>query len=161
VTTLARYTSTGLIIPQLRNHGPAAVLGELCSALGREGRVEDVLAFYNMAMSQEQVSHNAVPPGWALPYACVKGLSRLTFALGRSEEGLDWFGGQKVRLVFLFAVPETEAALHSRLLGALARLGQDPLRLEALFEASDSHAIFEVLQRIRLRPASSVAAPLV
>jgi mannitol/fructose-specific phosphotransferase system IIA component (Ntr-type) len=161
VTTIAHYTSPGLIVPQLRTRSTPAVIGELCSQLQREGRVEDLLSFYNGVVSHECLSSTAMQPGLALPHARVKGLSRLSFALGRSATPLNWVGanGLEVKLVFLFAVPERDGAEYITLLSGLAKLSQDPLRWQSLLEATDSHALFEVLQQIRLRQPRAAAVP--
>ena len=89
-------------------------------------------------------------PGWAVPHARLAGIPRLSFALGRTAKPLAWFGGQPVHTVFLFAVPETEAAAYLNLISGLAKLSQDRLRREHLADASDSPAMFEVLQGIPL-----------
>jgi len=160
VTTIAPYTSTGLIVPQLRGRSPAAAIGELCSCLGRENRVPDLLPFYNAVMGLEQVSSTATPPGWAMPHARVKGLTRLALAVGRTAEPLDWFGHGGIGLVFLFAVPETDGITYRAVLSGLARLSRTPAMLENLLQAPDSHAMFEVLRQIRMRsPRPGTAIP--
>ncbi len=153
VLTLAHYTSPELIVPQLQSRGTAAVLAELCSGLERTGRVADLLTFYNAVVSHERLSSTAMPPGWALPHARIKGLPRLSFTLGRSATPLDWqeAGGPGVSLVFLFAVPEEDGASYMNLLSALAKFSQDPVRWQALLYAADSQSMFETLQRIPLR----------
>ncbi|MCX6906095.1 MAG: hypothetical protein NTW03_21965 [Verrucomicrobia bacterium] len=45
MSTLAHYTSPELIVPELRARGTAAVIGELCSAMEREGRLENPSAY--------------------------------------------------------------------------------------------------------------------
>jgi mannitol/fructose-specific phosphotransferase system IIA component (Ntr-type) len=161
VTTIAPYTSTGLIVSQLRGRSPAAAIGELCSCFGRENRVNDLLSFYNSVMTLEQVSTTATPPGWAMPHARVKGLARLSFAVGRIAEPLDWYGHGGIRLVFLFAVPETDGITYRAVLSGLARLSRTPVMRDSLIEAPDSHAMFEVLRQVRMRsPKPGTALPI-
>lgn len=151
VTTIAHYTTTGLIIPQLRGRGATAVIGELCSTLAREGKVTDLLPFYNAVLSLEQLSSTATPRGWALPHARVKGLECPAFAVGRSDEPLDWFGREGIRLVFLFAVPENDSEDYRMVLSGLARLSRTPALREALLQAPDSNAILEILRQMQTR----------
>jgi mannitol/fructose-specific phosphotransferase system IIA component (Ntr-type) len=56
-----------------------------------------------------------------------------------------------VQLVFLLAVPATDAAGYLHLLASLARLGQQPEQLAQLRVAENAEAILAVLQQIRLR----------
>lgn len=153
VTTLAQFTSPGLIVPRLRSRDAAAAIWELCLALQHEGRLKDSLPFYNTVMNHEFLGSTATSPGWALPHARIKGLSQLSFALGRSDPPLDWLGrgGQRVRMVFLFAVPETHSTTYLALISGLARLGQDPAGWESLLHAPDREAILNILGKIRLR----------
>lgn len=150
VLTLAHYTSAELIEPRLRSRATPAVLAELCSRLERCGRVEDPLAFYNAVVSHERLGSSAVKPGWALPHARIQTVRPLCFALGRSGAPLDWLesGQAQVRLVFLFAVPRAEPASYLSLLGALARLSCDSARAEALLQAPDPQAMYEVLEEV-------------
>jgi mannitol/fructose-specific phosphotransferase system IIA component (Ntr-type) len=159
MSTLAQHTSPELIVSQLRSRTAAGVIGELCATLEREGRVKDPLSFYNAVMSHEALSSTAISPGWALPHARVPGLERLSFALGRSAAPLDWLqhGGEPVQLIFLFAVPETDGVSYLTLISGLAKLSQDPIRMERLLRAPDNQAMLEVLKQIRLpqpRPAA-------
>ncbi|HWI60071.1 MAG TPA: PTS sugar transporter subunit IIA, partial [Bacillota bacterium] len=146
MTTLASYTSPELIFPQLLNRATPAVIGELCSALERHGRVKEPLPLFNAVMSHEMLSSSAMAPGWALPHARLKQLSQLSFALGRSRPALEWHGQAepKVQLVFLSAIPETDGATYLTLISGLARLSQDAARLERLLQASNREAIYEV-----------------
>jgi mannitol/fructose-specific phosphotransferase system IIA component (Ntr-type) len=56
-----------------------------------------------------------------------------------------------VQIVFLLAVPATDAAGYLHLLASLARLGQQPELLAQLRAAEDAEAILAVLQKIRMR----------
>jgi nitrogen PTS system EIIA component len=151
--TLAQFTSPELILPSFRSHDTAAAVWELCMILQREGRLKDSLPFYNTVMNQEILGNTSSLPGWALPHARLKGFSQLSFAMGRSDPPLDWLGrgGQGVQLVFLFAVPESQATTFLALTAGLARLSQDPAGTESLRRATDSESIFNLLHKIRLR----------
>ena len=56
-----------------------------------------------------------------------------------------------MQLIFLLAVPATDAAGYLHLLASLARLGQQPELLAQLRVADNAEAILAVLERIRLR----------
>ncbi len=160
MTTLADFTSLGLIVPHLRAQDAAAVVGELCSAMQREGRLKDLLPFYNAAMNQEYLSSSATPQGWVLAEARVKGLGDVCFALGRSDTPLEWFGrtSLRVRMVFLFAVPETDATTYLTLVSGLGRLAQDANLIQGLVSASDGDAMLNILGRVPLRQTHPTAS---
>lgn len=155
---VADYTEPSLMLPLLCSRDAAAATAELCSMLQRLGRISDLLPFYHAVLSHESLCSTAISPGWAMPHARLAAISQLSFALGRTAEPLAWFGGERVSLVFLFAVPECDGGAYLNLIASLARLSQDRLRLERLADASDSRSMFEVLQETPLprRPAAVV-----
>jgi mannitol/fructose-specific phosphotransferase system IIA component (Ntr-type) len=110
MSTVADYTEPSLMVPLLRSRDAAGVTAELCSTLDRQGRISDLLPFYHAVISHEALSSTAMAPGWAMPHARLAVVRRLSFALGRTAEPLVWFGGEPVNMVFLFAVPESQAA---------------------------------------------------
>jgi mannitol/fructose-specific phosphotransferase system IIA component (Ntr-type) len=156
--TVADYTEPSLMVPLLHSRSAAAVTAELGSSLQRQRRIGDLLPFCQAVLSRESLSSTAMAPDWALPHARMAGISRLAFALGRTAEPVRWFGGEAVSLVFLFAVPETDAGAYLGLLSSLAKLAQDPLRLKYLADAGDSRTMFQVLQEISVphRPVATL-----
>jgi len=151
--TLAEYTRPALIVPELRERDTAGIIGELSQVLQRQGCVADVLPFYHTALNQELLSNSALESGLAFPHSRLGGVKQLTFALGRTPEPVTWGAGGpwRVRLIFLLAVPATDAAGYLHLLASLARLGQRTELLDELRGAANAEAILAVLERIRMR----------
>ena len=151
--SLADYTQPALVVPRLREGDTAGIISELSQAFQREGCVLDFLPFYQAALNQELLANSALDCGLAFPHARLCGVRRLLFAFGRTPEPIVWGARSSwpVQLVFLLAVPATDAAGYLHLLASLARLGQQPGLLAQLREAEDAEAIFAVLQKIRLR----------
>src|ERR1035438_8093671 len=149
-TTLADYTQPGLIMPELHERDTAGVVSELSQALQREGYVADLLPFYHAALNQELLANTALACGLAFPHARLSGVKRLQFAFGRTPEPIVWGARSSwpVLLVFLLAVPATDAAGYLHLLASLARLGQQPEQLAQLRVAENAEAILAVLQQI-------------
>ena len=152
--TLRDYTRPSLILPRLRQRDTAGVVNELSQALQREGCVPDLLPFYHAALNQELLAHSGGENGLAFPHARLSAVKHLQFALGRAPESLAWGANSSARvdLVFLLAVPATDAASYLHLLASLARLGRQPELLEELRKARDAEAILDLLASIRLRP---------
>jgi mannitol/fructose-specific phosphotransferase system IIA component (Ntr-type) len=153
--SLADYTRPALIVPRLRERDTAGIISELSQALQREGSVPDVLPFYQAALNQESLANSALESGLALPHARLSIVKHLQFAFGRASEPIVWGGKNSwpVQLVFLLAVPATDAAGYLHLLASLARLGQQPEILAQLREADDAKSILALLQQVRLRHA--------
>jgi mannitol/fructose-specific phosphotransferase system IIA component (Ntr-type) len=153
--SLADFTSADLIVPELRGRDVATVIRELCAVLQREAGMPDLLPFYHAALNREFLIGTALNCGLAIPHARVSGLARLTFALGRSAEPLVWLPKDRppVRLVFLCAVPATEATAYLLLTSGLARLAKERECLATLLDASETSVMWDALRQIKLRPA--------
>jgi mannitol/fructose-specific phosphotransferase system IIA component (Ntr-type) len=151
--SLADYTRAGLIVPQLRQRDAAGVISELSLVLQREGCVPDVLPFYQAALNQELLANPALDCGLAFPHARLSGVKRLQFAFGRTPAPITWGARRSwpVQIVFLLAVPATDAAAYLHLLASLARLGQRPDLLAQLRAAESADAILATLGEIRMR----------
>jgi mannitol/fructose-specific phosphotransferase system IIA component (Ntr-type) len=151
--SLADYTRSALIVPRLRERDAAGIISELSQLLQREGSVPDVLQFYQAALNQELLANSALDSGLAFPHARLSGVKRLQFAFGRAPEPVVWGARSSwpVQLVFLLAVPATDAAGYLHLLASLARLGQQPELLATLRGAESAEAILEALQQVKVR----------
>jgi mannitol/fructose-specific phosphotransferase system IIA component (Ntr-type) len=151
--TLADFTSPGLIIPHLRGEEAASAIKELSQVLQLEKRVPDLLPFYQAALNREFMVSTHMESGIAFPHARVPGLKQVCFALGRSDEPLGWGpnAARSVRLVFLIAVPATDATEYLLLISGLARLSRDSGLVARLHTARDTFQILETLQQVRLR----------
>lgn len=152
--TLADYTRPGLLVPRLRERDAAGIISELSHVLQHEGLVADVLPFYHIALNHELLANSAHPCGIALPHGRLSGVKQLQFAFGRAPEPVGWGakGSCPVQLIFLLAVPATDAACYLHLLASLARLAQQPEWLAELRSAEDSRSVMAVLEKIKLRP---------
>ena len=151
--SLVDYTGSGLIVPELREGDTAGIISELSQALQRQAAVPDVLPFYQAALNQELLTSSALDCGLAFPHARLSGIKRLQFAFGRTPAPIAWGAKSSwpAQLIFLLAVPATDAAGYLHLLASLARLGQQPDVLAQLRVAEDVQAILDVLGNIRMR----------
>ncbi len=152
--SLADYTRPELVLPELREHDTAGIIGELSQLLHRHGCVPDMLPLYHSALNQELLANSALECGLAFPHARLSGVKQLQFALGRAAHPVSWGakGFWPVQLIFLLAVPATDAASYLQLLASLARLGQQPERLAELRTAETPDAILAALEKIKMRP---------
>jgi mannitol/fructose-specific phosphotransferase system IIA component (Ntr-type) len=151
--TVAEYTHPDLIVPELRERDPAGIISELSQALQRYGCLPDVLPFYHAALNQELLSGSATECGMAFPHARLSGVKSLRFAIGRTQQPVIWGpkGAAPVQLIFLLAVPATNAAPYLQLLASLARLKQQPSIGEELRNAASADGIYSALQKLKMR----------
>jgi mannitol/fructose-specific phosphotransferase system IIA component (Ntr-type) len=150
--SLANFTRRELILTQLREQDAAGIIGELSQVLRNQGFVPDVLPFYQAALNQELFFNSANGFGIALAHARLGGVKHLKFALGRAGKPVTWGtkGSWPVRLVFLLAVPATDAAAYLHLLSGFARLGRNQETLVELLAASDASTALTILRKIKL-----------
>ncbi len=151
--TLADFTRPELIAPEVRAQDTAGVLGELSQLLQREGCMPDLLPFYHTALNQELLSSSALDCGIAFPHGRLSGVRHLQFAFGRLAQPITWGTGKSwpVQLVFLLAVPATDAAMYLHLLASIAKLGHQPTVLAGLRAADTPGKILSLLGQIRMR----------
>ena len=150
--SLADYTRRELIVLRLQERDAAGIIGELSRVLREQGYVPDVLPFYQAALNQELLSNSANGFGIAVAHARLGGVKQLQFALGRTDQPVAWGakGSWPVQLVFLLAVPATDAASYLHLLSSLARLGRNHDVLAELLAVSDASAVLTMLRKIKL-----------
>jgi mannitol/fructose-specific phosphotransferase system IIA component (Ntr-type) len=151
--SLADFTRRELIVLPLRERDAPGIIGELSRVLREQDCVPDVLPFYQAALNQEMLSNSANGFGIAVAHARLGGVKHLQFALGRPAQPVVWGAKESwpVQLVFLLAVPATDAASCLHLLSSLARLGRNPETLADLLAASDAPGVLAVLGKIKLQ----------
>ena len=154
---LADYTRAELILPRLQREDVAGVVQELCRVLKKADQIVDSLPFYHAAMVREYLVSTVAGPGIAFPHARVHGLSQACFALGRSSEPIRWGSSEwsPVRLVFLSAVPATDAADYLCLLSGLTRLSKEQTLVEQLHNATTAEEMLAVLRQVKVREMGS------
>ena len=152
--SLADYTMPSLIVPRLRERDTAGIISELSHKLQQEGAVPDVLPFYQAALNQELLANSATERGLAFPHGRLGAIRRVQFALGRTPAPIIWGAKSSwpVQLIFLLAVPATDAACYLQVLASLAKLAEQPALLAELRGAADAEAMLGVLQQVRMRP---------
>jgi mannitol/fructose-specific phosphotransferase system IIA component (Ntr-type) len=150
--SLADFTRRELIVLQLRERDAAGIIGELSQVLREQDFVPDVLPFYQAALNQELLAGSANGFGIALAHARLSGVKRLQFAFGRTTQPVVWGakGSWPVGLVFLLAVPATDAAAYLHLLSSLAQLGRSREILAELRVAPDASTALTILRKIKL-----------
>lgn len=159
-SSLADYTSASLIVPQLGEGDTPGVIQELSRLLQQANRIPDLLPFYHAVLNREFLVSTAMDYGMAFPHARLGILKDLCFALGRTTRPISWGpkGTVPINLVFLIAVPATDAAGYINLISGFARLGKESQMLARICAAEDGEEMMAVLRQIPVRPGKGAAA---
>ena len=163
--TLADFTRPALVLPSLCGRDAPGVIHELSVALHREGIVPDLLPFYHTALNREFLLRTDFESGLACPHARLPGVTTPAFAFGRSDEPLAWHPrfSHPVRLVFLLALPVSDAAPGLAMFSCLAQLARDTPLLDLIRQSDDAGSIFEAFSLVAVgrrhpaAPATSAA----
>ncbi len=143
-TGISRFSAEELVVADLKGETPVDVISELAGLMETHHFISSADALVTAAMDRESVLSTAVGGGLAFPH--VRGVEGggLTLAMGVSRKGVDW-GGEKVNVVFLSAIPVAVSAFYLRLMSGLIQAFSRKDAVEALKKASDSAALWKVL----------------
>jgi PTS system fructose-specific IIC component len=152
---LADFTCGEMIVPCLRGGDATSVIQELTQVMHRAKRVPESLPFFHAAINREFLASSNMHAGMAFPHARVPGVTRVSFAFGRCETPLCWASqsADRVRLVFLLAVPETDSTDYLALLSGLARLARLNGLVDRLHHCVREAEVLEVFRQIPVRKA--------
>ena len=116
------------------------------------GRIQNASAFVQAVLKRESEFPTFVAKGVALPHLRGEVAQKLSLALGLSAAGIRWGrdARQMAKVVFLFAIPLTEAQTYLSLLSGLSSLVQDAKAFDALSQATHPEEMLRVLNAIPL-----------
>ena len=162
--TLGQFTEAKLLIPRLLSDRRDGAIQELTKRLEGTGRIENAPGFLEAVLKRETEMPTMVE-GVAVPHVRGAAVQNLSIAVGLSAAGIPW-GRDKRRaahMVFLFAVPLSDAATYLSLLSGLSSLIQDEIAFTALKRATQPEEMLMVLNAVRLvrmtaRPGQPIRA---
>ena len=104
---LIEVMEKGLIIPELKSKDKNGVIKEMASKFKEVGVIEDEKTFIKAIQAREALESTAIGDCIAIPHARSDAADRLTVALGKSREGVDFesLDGKPVHLIFMIACP--------------------------------------------------------
>lgn len=147
---ISRFSSHTLMIPRLVAETKEDAIRELGMTMAKEGFVDNGEKFVEESLRREAILSTAVDHGVAFPH--VRGVEGggLALSLGVSEKGID-FGGlakNKVKIIFLMAIPSAASAFYLKLLAGLAQTLMDPETRKALVAEKEPEALWKVLNKL-------------
>ena len=142
-TGISRFSAEELMVVDLDNSSREAAIAQLAKVMEDNHFISNADSLVAAAMDREAVLSTAMGDV-AFPH--VRGVEGggLTLALGVSKKGIDW-GGEKVRLVFLSAIPGAVSAFYLRLMAGLAQSFAKKDSRDAAVASKDSAALWKML----------------
>jgi mannitol/fructose-specific phosphotransferase system IIA component (Ntr-type) len=149
------------ILIGLKGRDSIAVIKEMGSLLAVDMLIKNQDEMIAAITAREQLSPTAVGYGIAIPHARTDAVAELSCCLGISPDGVDFFTGESVQLVFLIAGPTSEPEQHVRLLAAISKLCTDKVFRKHLLESrTSSEAMQVILEKEKTRAASGLVPHL-
>ena len=126
------------------------LLQKFCQLMAERGIVDDETAFFTIVKEREATMTTGIGYGIAIPHGRYEHVEKLHFFMIRLAEPLDFdsLDGQPVQLVFLLAVPLSQAQKYGRILQALSGFLVRPENRKRLLEAGDEQQIYQILKEI-------------
>jgi mannitol/fructose-specific phosphotransferase system IIA component (Ntr-type) len=153
--TLGRFTEPRLLIPQLTIVDQAGALNELSQRLQQAGRIEDSLTFFQAVLQSDYLSSSATEEGMAFLHARIRGIERLSFAMGLSRAKVRWRNGSKIQAIVLIAVPPAATQLYLAVFAALARVSRNTKLMCDLTTCARPNDIWSLLNDVKLAATAS------
>ncbi|MBQ1346217.1 MAG: PTS sugar transporter subunit IIA [Kiritimatiellae bacterium] len=143
-TGISRFSAEELMIPALKATNEAEAIAELAEAMEAHHFIANADSLISAAMDREGVLSTAMDNGMAFPH--VRGVEGggLTLALGVSKAGIKW-GGEKVHIVCLSAIPVAVSAFYLRLMAGLAQTFEKKENRDALRSTTDAASMWKAL----------------
>lgn len=110
-------------------------------------RLIDTEKYIEDVKAREQISTTGIGDGIAIPHAKSKWVKVPTVIVGKSVNGIEWqsLDDEKVKMVFLIAVPEGEGNEHLKILQVLATSLMDDDFKEEIEKADSKEIIVKLL----------------
>lgn len=146
--TLGKFRERKLLVPRLLSRRRDGAIYELTQRLQTTGRICNASAFVEAVLKRELALPTFAGEGLAVAHVRGGAVRELSVAVGLFGKGLPWVrnGQRPAHVVFLCAVPLTEAASYLALLSGLAGLISDEVAFAAVKRATHPEEMLSVLQ---------------
>ena len=123
------------------------VLRELVGLVLRAKPDLDPNELVETLLRREKLQSTGIGDGVAIPHGKSDGVPEIIACVGRSKRGVDFqsLDDQPTHLFFTLLVPESQHGLHLKALARVTRLVKEPRVRQALMDAEDARAMYEVL----------------
>lgn len=156
---LQSITSPNLINVESEFSSKNELIRYLTKQLNEAGKLHSEEEFYQAVLEREKLSPTGFEGGLAIPHGKSNTVKEATFAVATLKTPLtDWESidpNNKVQLVFLLAIPESEAGnTHLELLAELVKRLSDASYKNRLLQSTDNMDFFNNLDRVEVQKES-------
>ncbi|MGM0838460.1 MAG: fructose-specific PTS transporter subunit EIIC [Bacillota bacterium] len=147
---LRNMTSENLLFLDAEWTSKEQVIEQLVDALYNNGNLETKEPFIQAVLEREKLSPTGLEAGLAIPHGKSKAVKKAAFAVAKLRKPISTWESldpsNQVELVFLLAIPDTEAgSTHLKLLSELSTRLMNPDYLNRLHDAKDRSSLLQAL----------------
>lgn len=126
------------------------VINEMIEMLESDHVLNDREMYKKAIYIREKMSTTGIGFGIAIPHAKTSAVNKPRVAFGLSKEGVDYESedGEKVNLIFMIAVSDTDNNLHVQTLAKLSRKLINPIFRNNLMQCKSKKEVLELLKAI-------------
>jgi hypothetical protein len=146
-STLADFTSTKLILPELHERTTVGVITELNQVLHMTEELPEHLFATSAAINHELLTSMKLYGGMVITQARLTKLSHARFALGRAREPLPWRASRLTPITFVVLVvePSTKPVEYKRVVEALNTLAHHTEALNLMRASAGAEEMLAIL----------------
>ncbi len=147
---IERFSSDGLMIPQLQARTPEGVIEELARRMTDQLYFSDPKVLIGNALEREAIASTAIEHSLAFPHVRGIDTGSLTFALGLSRKGIR-FGAPKnqlSRIFFFIIIPIAASAFYLTLLAGLIESLNSAEARKQLLDCSEPEETWKTLKKL-------------
>jgi PTS system nitrogen regulatory IIA component len=144
---IAEFLTADVIKVGLRSTGKEQVINEMIDILVRTGKITDREAALKAIMEREVKQSTGIGRGVAIPHGKSPTITKLTGALGISQDGIEYdsLDGEPVQIVFMLLAEANNPGPHIEALAQVARLFQIPGFIEKLTRCQTVQEVLDVI----------------
>ena len=132
---LSQLLDPARISLQVKNTKRTSALNEVAQLLASHPAMQNFDGFYAELLARDRLDTTSLGHGFAVPHARTDHVQRIVLAVGRSDAGIPFEGGETVRLMFMLGTPKARPGDYLQVLSTLCRMLKYPENREAFLAA--------------------------
>lgn len=132
---LSQLLDPARITLQVKSTKRTSALNEVAQLLAPHPDVANFDGFYAELLARDRLDTTSLGHGFAVPHARTDHVRQIVLAVGRSDEGIPFDGGEMVRVMFMLGTPKARPGDYLQVLSTLCRLLKDPANRQSFLEA--------------------------
>jgi mannitol/fructose-specific phosphotransferase system IIA component (Ntr-type) len=130
---------------QVKSTKRTTALHEVAELLSKHEHVVNFEGFYAELLARDRLDTTSLGHGFAVPHARTDHVQQIVLAIGRSDTGVQFEGGENVRMMFMLGTPKARPGDYLQVLSLLCRLLKDSANRDAFLAAPTPEEFIQVL----------------